>query len=265
MRRANTVLMILGVGLVILGAVMYFTGVGRRFAGVVIKQEDIPNAKPPFTGGTPFSTRVRAVTADGLMSERMERTGEEINIRREDGVKIWAFPAIKAKMSVRTQDKRPVKADMRDPKTECLKTFAGSTTMTGEAKAGEEKLLGYRTIKAVYKSDDRTQTNWYAPDLGCVSLQTFLEHTSGQTFLIRPKEVIAGKPAMSYFEEPAGLQEMPPSAIAIARLKYALKSKGLNDAQIQAEIDNGLAKLPPDVKARRDEQDSQYEAVKLHK
>src|SRR4051812_16591691 len=121
MKRANTVLMILGVGLVIVGAVMYFTGVGRRFAGVVIKQEDIPNAKPPFTGGIPFSTRVRAVTADGLVSERIERTGQVIHIQREDGVKIWAYPPIKAKMSVQTQDKRPVKADLRDPKTECLK------------------------------------------------------------------------------------------------------------------------------------------------
>jgi hypothetical protein len=264
MKRVNTVLAVLGIVLIAVGVTMYVAKRGR-FAGVIVKQEDIPNARPPFTGGTPAGMRVRALAADGTMSERVERSGEEIQILRGDGVRIWAYPKLKAKMSVQSEDKRPKAADARDPKTECLKTFAGTTTMTGESKVGEETILGRRTLKAVYKSQDRTQTNWYAPDLGCVSLQTFMEHASGQTYLVRATEIVPGPPAASYFEEPAGFQEMAPSAIGLARMKYLLKSKGLSEEQIKAEIARSMEKLPPDVKARVQLQDSQYEAIKLHR
>ena len=256
---------VLGIALIATGVFLYFKGRAGKFTGVVVKQEDIMNARPPFTGGTPAAERVRAVAANGTISERIERVGEEIHIRRGDGVRIWAYPQFGAKMSVQSPEKRPVTVDMRDPKTDCLKTFAGSTTMTGEAKSGEEKVLGYRTVKAVFKSEDRTQTNWYAPELGCVSLQTFVEHVSGQTFVVRAKEVVAGPPSASLFQEPAGLKEMPPSAIAVERMKHLMKSKGLTNEQIESEIANSLAKLTPEIKARVQQQDSQYEAIKLHR
>jgi hypothetical protein len=232
-----------------------------KFSGVVVKQEDVANVQPPFQGGTPVGTRVSAVAADWSTSEHTQQPTEQILIRRRDGIAIWAYPQLKAKMTVRAGN-TSVGPETRDPKTDCLKSTKGNTPIAGEYKEAEEKILGFRAIKAVFKSSDRTQTNWYAPDLGCISLQAFMEQ-GGQTYLVRAKEVIPGPPASSYFEAPKGLQEMSPSGVGMARMKYFLKAKGLNDQQMETEIQGFLAKMPADAKARLDQQDAQYEAAKV--
>jgi hypothetical protein len=205
------------------------------FIGVTAVQAEFMNCKLPASANQqPANTRVRAVAADGSLSESIRSNGSEVTgtIRRADGVLIKTYEHIKSKSSFQTSfTGSAVRASLRDPVSDCLLSFEGQG-IPGEKKIGEETLLGYRTIKTLLENSDRRRTAWMAPGLGCFEVQALLEFydpkepgkITGNSLIIT-QSVTVGPPNAGLFEA-AGLVERKPSEISLENLTWKFRSKG---------------------------------------
>jgi hypothetical protein len=76
-----------------------------------------------------------------------------------------------------------------------------------EKPDGEEVINGYRTIKLI----NGFETQWFALDYGCALIKGRAEWPDGQVSEKRLVALVPGEPAPSIFDDPAGVQEAPPS------------------------------------------------------
>lgn len=100
-----------------------------------------------------------------------------------------------------------VSAQLRDPRTRCLKTFAGNQPIPGEEFASEENVAGYRTVKIRIKGDGSLL--WYATDLGCAELRSRIVHPSGDVIEQTARRIVPGEPEPSLFDVSAHYVEVP--------------------------------------------------------
>jgi len=77
-----------------------------------------------------------------------------------------------------------------------------------EKPEGEEVIDGYRIVKLTHYG---SITQWFALDYGCALIKDRAEWPDGQMSEKRLVALLPGEPSPSLFDDPAGLQEVPPS------------------------------------------------------
>jgi hypothetical protein len=88
-----------------------------------------------------------------------------------------------------------VRAIVRDPATQCLKTFADRAVLDGEQITGQDWIAGFPTL--IVKS--RLGTVWLAPDLGCAELKIRILSPTGSVIEQTVTTVRTGEPDPALF------------------------------------------------------------------
>jgi len=206
----------------ILGALMIALAVNAfRIHQPALKAAPMPAPVVPYTvvleefwvqrDGTavPKGKYTNAIRSDGSRAIEMT-SGDSVNPFAErildfsSGKMMYIFSFRQVKTTIFDPAKIRAATWLRDSGNNCL--ISG---FSGEKPAGEEVLNGYRAVKLILNGN---MTEWFALDYGCALIKDQAEWPDGQTW--SEKRLIAlipGEPVPSLFDDPAGVQEVPPS------------------------------------------------------
>ena len=142
-------------------------------------------------------SRAFEVTTSDPASPSSERildfsSGEKMYIFHPEELKTTLFDPVKYRAATW----------LRDSGNNCL--ISGFQ----EKPEGEEVLDGYRVVKLTFNG---SITQWFALDYGCALIKDRAEWPDGQMSETRLVAILPGEPSPSLFDDPAGLQEVPPS------------------------------------------------------
>ena len=118
------------------------------------------------------------------------------------GKKMYIFNPEELKTTLFDPVKYKAATWLRDSGNNCL--ISGFQ----EKPEGEEVIDGYRVVKLTY---DASITEWFALDYGCALIKDRAEWPDGQMSEKRLVALLPGEPSPSLFDDPGGLQEVPPS------------------------------------------------------
>jgi len=157
----------------------------------------------------PKGEYTNAIRGDG--SRAMEMTsGDSANPSAErildfsSGKMMYIFYPQKLKSTMFDPAKFRTANWLRDSGNNCL--ISG---FPGEKPDGEEVINGYRAVKLILNGN---LTEWFALDYGCALIKDRAEWPDGQTWSEkRLVALIPGEPVPSLFDDPAGVQQVPPS------------------------------------------------------
>jgi hypothetical protein len=169
---------------------------------------DLRRDKSPADPAKSTAIKLIAVRADGSRVQQLEVLDGRVPvssrlIQLSSGITITTNDILERKYT-RTSS-NDIRAALRDPKSQCLKTFAGTPVMRGDAIAGEDMIAGYRAVQI--KTGDATL--WFAPDLGCSELRSRVAHPSGEVLDTTVTTVRRGNPDPALFEVGAKYTEVP--------------------------------------------------------
>lgn len=213
------------------------------FTGVTVVQMEYLNCKFPLDKANvkQAAVKTRALSPDGSRVDitRQVDSDESHAVIRLPKSYSQTYPHVNSRLTLHKDSVNPdhLKAVMRDPKSDCLTTYGGDV-FEGEAKIGEEEILGYLTVKTQRAIDGRIRTVWLAPTLGCFELQMLTEYADDpkqpgvviQNSFITPTRVMRGRPEQSLFY-PQGLVERKPSDINIEIIARRIRMTGVGEAE----------------------------------
>lgn len=162
---------------------------------------------------------VRAVRSDGASSRTVytfDASGKLESVQRyvdADGWRAMSDDTIRAKSTSKSQRPR-VFAVGPDSDAGCETAKGGGPVAFGSALVGRETVEGYDTAHT--RMENGALDFWYAPALGCEVIR-MVARVNGGEITQRLERATLGEPEASWFETPAGYDEVPPSEFA-ARL-----------------------------------------------
>lgn len=134
------------------------------------------------------------------------------------GVRIHLNDTVRAKSTFHVPPNDPILPRLQlmklDPSTRCTVSLSGTKVHSGPVS--EESILGIPVVKLTTEGVN-TQTQWFAPQLGCVEIMTRWDWRQNGGGLIAssavstPDYVLLQEPAESLFAVPSDYQELKPS------------------------------------------------------
>jgi hypothetical protein len=103
-----------------------------------------------------------------------------------------------------------MRSKLRDPRSRCLTTFAGTSLVADEKIVGGDIVVGYKTVTV----RSGFGTFWFSPELGCAELKSRVVHPSGEVIERTATAVIPGDPAPSMFDVARHYTEVPRERLA---------------------------------------------------
>jgi hypothetical protein len=176
--------------------------------------------------------------------------------RKADGVMIRAYEHVGVKSTIRVTADQALAGEL-SPRDGCMLTRVGGRIVDA-SRQGEERILGYETIKIVSVTGNTRVTAWHAPALGCVPLKRILEEygDSGDWSTISVLDTVAvrvGEPPASFLQSNG--REMPPSAAVEEVERHRLRNAPVPPGKLEAILESARNSV------RR--QDENYERFKF--
>ncbi|MFN7920036.1 MAG: hypothetical protein U0Q16_08065 [Bryobacteraceae bacterium] len=158
--------------------------------------------------GRDTTTAVRSDGARVLRSEsRVEPFASSRTINLPSGDEVIVDDIREIKMTTRSPN-RSVASVIRDPRSNCLDSLAGSPVLSGQSLLGTETVSGYRTVKM---ASEKNMTWWFAVDHGCALVKFRAEWGEQGVTEQNLVALIPGEPQPDLFRTPASFREVLPS------------------------------------------------------
>jgi hypothetical protein len=194
-----------------------------------------PNGKLGRTG-----QYIYAVRSDGSRMYMMSSPPfESRTIEFANGNKVRVGSMLEIKSSGRNMAGTYPARWHRDPKSQCLRSLAGTSLVSGsETIAAVEEVSGYRAVRITGGG-----TSWYALEQGCALIRNRMTFSDGGYSEKTLVALIPGEPAQELFHIPENFRDVSPSEFA-GNLRRKL----------------GLAPLSADELKRYEKHDQDYHA-----